>query len=213
MFTNLSVTSNELLSNLQTLWPNTATAPSFYARLLQLYPSTSFSNPAYLSDPIFSDYTTIATTTSGGAIADPATFYQRQTIFADAFVNCPIYYVATAVVDASMPLWKLLFAAGLEIHSATQSLLLMSSDTQSPLEYAIWMKYYFLSFIVANDPNASPMVEGKPEWPQYLSVGSTPDELSLRVLQFNQTSVGVGLDNDISGICDFWHGQSYCIRN
>lgn len=215
IFTNLSISSSEVVSDLQTLWADTGSSSSFYTRLLQLYPLSSFdATSGFLSDPIFMNYSAIAVSaSSAGSIADPPAFYQRQTIFADVFVNCPTYYVANALVDAGVPVWKLQFAAGLEIHGATMSYLLSSSQLSSPVEYGAWMKDYFISFIVSHDPNASPMMQGKVEWPQYLSVSDDTNELSFLVLEFNQTEVGVVQDRDASARCDFWHGQSYQVRN
>jgi len=207
IFTNLSIRSAEVEPDLENIWPNARNNSAFFTRLFELYPASAFTG-TYLSDPIQANYSALA---SPDSIVQATAFYQRQTIFADAFVTCPTYYVASAFVDAGVPVWKLRFAAGLGIHSATQPYLFSAPAAQTNPTYGAWVKDYWISFIVFGDPNASPMVVGKPQWPQYLGVNGT--DASFQVLEFNKTNVGTNIDADASARCDFLHGQSYRIRN
>lgn len=90
IFSNVSETMmSEEVVDLDELWPNAR--QSFFDRLYQIYPGSDFNS----------------------------TFFQRQQIFGDAFVACPTYYMATAASDYGLPVWKLIFDAGTEVHGST----------------------------------------------------------------------------------------------
>lgn len=80
-------------TNFMVLWPSAGSA--FFTRLYQLYPRSSFNS----------------------------TFFQREQIFGDFIIDCPTYYMATAASNAGLPVYKLVFYAGSELHAATQSFL------------------------------------------------------------------------------------------
>lgn len=75
-------------TDLQTLFPYAK--QSFFSRLYQLYPDMHFNS----------------------------TFYQRAQLFGDFIIDCPTYYMATAVSNWGVPTWKMIFDAGSEIHGS-----------------------------------------------------------------------------------------------
>lgn len=94
-------TAAESQADLQTLWP--AAKTSFFDRLYQLYPREAYNS----------------------------TFWQRQYLFGDYIINCPTYYMASAMADAGLPSYKLVFNAGTQLHGATSPFLLQPNDSES----------------------------------------------------------------------------------
>jgi carboxylesterase type B len=89
-FSNQSVLTTEgTTADLQQLFPNAK--QHFFDRLYQLYPPEAYNS----------------------------TFWQRQTLFGDFIVNCPTYYMATAMADEGIPTYKMIFNAGDQLHGAT----------------------------------------------------------------------------------------------
>ena len=84
-------TTTQEIQDLATLFPNAK--KSFFTRLFELYPRSDFNS----------------------------TLFQRQTLFGDFVINCPTFYVASAVSDAGKPVYKMVFDAGTQIHGALQS--------------------------------------------------------------------------------------------
>ena len=73
------------------------------------------------------------------------------------------------------------------------------------------IKDYFLSFATNLDPNARSFSgTSKPFWPQYTAGVSN---VTFAVMDVNYTMMGVTEDFDASPQCDFFHGQSYVVRN
>lgn len=156
------------------------------------------------------NYTDLAAATPAGAIADPEVFYQHAEIFGDSLIICPSYYVATSCANVGVPVYKLTFASGLEYHSATVPYLFSASDGN---EQAMWMKDYFSSFIVSQDPNGNSSIQGKPLWPQYTSNPISTSGSGFQVMGFNQSDVGVRADTDVGSRCNWWHLQNHIVRN
>jgi carboxylesterase type B len=75
----------------------------FFDRLYQLYPTEAYNT----------------------------TFWQRQTLFGDFIINCPTYYMASAMADAGIPTYKLIFNAGNQLHGATGAFVFESNDSPS----------------------------------------------------------------------------------
>lgn len=72
------------------------------------------------------------------------------------------------------------------------------------------MKDWFLSFATDLDPNVKSYTNvSKPYWPQY----TTPGVGNLSIMDVNYTMMGVIPDTDANTGCDFFHGQSYAVRN
>jgi carboxylesterase type B len=94
-------TASDAQADLQTLWP--AATTSFFDRLYQLYPREAYNS----------------------------TFWQRQTLFGDYIINCPTYYMASAMADAGLPAYKLVFNAGTQLHGATSPFLFNPNDSES----------------------------------------------------------------------------------
>lgn len=94
-------TAAETQNDLQTLWP--VAKKSFFDRLYQLYPLESYNS----------------------------TFWQRQYIFGDYIINCPTYYMASAMADYGLPAYKLIFNAGTQLHGATAPFIFSRNDAAS----------------------------------------------------------------------------------
>ena len=79
------------------------------------------------------------------------------------------------------------------------------------------MKDWFISFVTDLDPNAKSFSDttlDKPVWPLYNpQLGTQGDVPEFAVMDVNYTQIGVIPDLDVSDKCDFWHGQSYVVRN
>lgn len=72
------------------------------------------------------------------------------------------------------------------------------------------LKDYYLGFVINQDPNSiSNSGVEKPYWPQYSTAASS----DFTILDFNYTMIGTNRDRDASPRCDFFHGQSYVVRN
>ncbi|GAM86419.1 hypothetical protein ANO11243_044330 [Dothideomycetidae sp. 11243] len=156
---------------------------SFFSRLYSLYPAKNFND----------------------------TVSQRQQIFGDFIIDCPTYYMATAASDHGLPTWKMVFDAGTELHAAT-SPFLYNTGTGSTGNTRLGniMKDWFLSFAIHMDPNMQSFTNAeKPYWPQYQAVSS----LNLTIINVQDTKISVRADTDASPQCDFFHGQSYAVRN
>ncbi|PNS20113.1 Secreted lipase [Sphaceloma murrayae] len=182
LFSNTSATTeSEALSDLQSLFPYAK--QSFFARLLELYPSSAFNS----------------------------TFFQRQQLFGDFVINCPTYYMTTALSDYSVPTYKLIFNAGSQLHGATLPFLFSTNASAiNNATLALAMKDWFTSFAVHLDPNVESWSGiQKPNWPVYQG----GDAGGFSIMSVNYTEVGVVQDADASAQCDFWHGQSYVVRN
>ncbi|TKX18785.1 hypothetical protein C1H76_9046 [Elsinoe australis] len=139
-----------------------------------------------------------------------SSFFQRQQLFGDFIINCPTYYMATATSDYGVPAWKLNFNAGSQLHGATVPFLFSTNSSQinnATLGYI--MKDWFLSFTIHLDPNVQSFTNvSKPNWSQY----QQGDDV-FNVMSVNYTQIGVVPDADASAQCDFFHGQSYVVRN
>ncbi len=156
---------------------------SFWTRLYELYPSSAFNS----------------------------TFFQRQTIYGDYIINCPTYYMASTVSDFGLPAYKLVFNAGSEEHGATRPFLHnTNASTINNATLALWMKDWYLSFAINQDPNAQSFSGvSKPYWPAY----NLPGSMNFTVMDVNYTMVGPVQDFWASGGCDFLRGQSSVVRN
>jgi len=72
------------------------------------------------------------------------------------------------------------------------------------------MKDYYLGFVLNLDPNSvSNSGTPKPQWPQYSPAGAT----DFTVMDVNYTMMGAIPDMDANARCDFFHSQSFVIRN
>ena len=72
------------------------------------------------------------------------------------------------------------------------------------------MKDWYLGFAINLNPNSvSNSGTSKPPWPEYSTVGGA----GFTVMDVNYTMIGAVPDFDASARCDFFHGQSYVVRN
>ncbi|KAH8804575.1 Alpha/Beta hydrolase protein [Xylogone sp. PMI_703] len=166
--------------------------PSFYARLYNLYPRSDFNS----------------------------TFWQRQTWFGDVVVNCPTYYAAKAFTDLaqnSSAVFKLVFSAGNQLHGATSPFIFPSGRNWEGVNnqtIANIMTNYFISFVVAHDPNPLRWPEA-PFWHSYLDAkaASVDGSGTFNVMSVTYNSIGNTPDPDAGPRCDFLYGQSYALSN
>jgi hypothetical protein len=190
--TDLGTSQTYETSDAQNLFP--FAGPSFFSRLYQLYPASAFNS----------------------------TYFQRSSYFGDFIINCPTYQMATAMTDHgynSSAVFKLVFAAGSQLHGAT-SAFLASNITGFPAAnnatIAEIMSNYWISFTVAHDPN--PLRSSKaPVWPSYMSGGkgtiANGESVGFDILTITYGSVEVGRDPDASPQCDFFSSKGYTLRN
>jgi hypothetical protein len=173
---------SEEVIDLQSIFPSGP--PSFFTRLYQLYPASSFNS----------------------------TLFQRQTIFGNFIIDCPTYYMASAVSDWGLPAYKIIFNAGTELHGATRPFLHSTNASEiNNATLALIMKDWYASFAVNLDPNAvSYSGTVKPYWPAY---GDVSEEGGFAIMSVNYTMMGGRPDPDAAPRCDFFRGQSYAVRN
>lgn len=124
-FSNMSQTTQvEQVMDAMDLFPYAG--PAFSSRLYQLYPRSDYNS----------------------------TFFQRQTWFGDFIINCPTYYMASRAVDVNRNMsavFKLTFAAGSELHGATQPFLQNADIDWSGANnrtLAEIMTAYWISFVL-----------------------------------------------------------------
>lgn len=199
-FSNQSLsTIEEQVSDVQTLFPDAR--HSFITRLFDLYPQADYNS----------------------------TFFRRAKWFGDFIINCPTYYMATAASDWGSPVYKLRFAAGNELHGAIGPFVESEDLDGAPLDTPFIsiantapgtgnnetlgniMRDYYVSFAVASDPNAKTYTAdvAHPYWPTYMN----EQDRNSSVLDVTYSSIRVDRDSDASPQCDFFHGQSYVVRN
>lgn len=184
IFSNMSeTTQSEEETDVQQLFP--FAKQSFFTRLYSLYPLSAFNS----------------------------TFFQRQTLYGDFIITCPTYYMATATSDYGLPVYKLIFDAGAQTHGATRAFLgFTPGDNGNNATLSLIMKDWFISFTQELDPNTvSYSNASKPNWPLY----QTPGTDGFSVMSVNYTEIGARSDYiyDATDRCDFFHGQSYVVRN
>ncbi|KAL4962577.1 Alpha/Beta hydrolase protein [Aspergillus stella-maris] len=201
-FTNFSIASpSEVKADLQQLWPDAG--PSFFNRLLNThYPWANFTG-SFWDDPFYSS----AANTVPSPINNSA-FYQRAETFGDAVINCPTHFLSNTVSDARLPVYKMRFAAGLQIHGATSSFLLFANEANSNATLAAVMKAYLLSFALELDPNVQ-RAPSSPFWPLYANSNAG----ELNAVQVDNEAINTIRDKDASSECDFLHRQPYSVRN
>lgn len=89
LFTNRSLaTTTEMTQTLENLFPYAK--QSFFSRLFQLYPRSDFNS----------------------------TVFQHSAILGDSIIACPSSYFSAALSDYGIPVWKMIFYAGTELHGA-----------------------------------------------------------------------------------------------
>jgi carboxylesterase type B len=81
-------TEDHDIESIKTLFPSAT--PSFISKLLDLYPASDFLSA----------------------------FLRHAEWFGDFIINCPTYYMATAISKMGYPVYKLRFAAGKKVHGS-----------------------------------------------------------------------------------------------
>lgn len=207
-FTNFSTSTwDETVENLKVLWPE-ATA-TFFDRIQQLYPLSDFSG-AYFDDAFFSSQTADFLESSANlSVRTNSEYWRAQQIYGDYVINCPTYYQAVAFSEHNLPVYKLIFNAGTELHGAPQSFFQSAASETPEPNLARAMLGYWTSFTATLDPNAiSYSNASKAVWPEY-----TGNQTDFRVLEVYPTSFEVRPDSDANARCEFLYGRSRVVLN
>ncbi|EJU06449.1 alpha/beta-hydrolase [Dacryopinax primogenitus] len=209
IFSNLSVTTmEEELEDMLNLFPYAG--QSFINRLYELYPLSAYNSTFYHRAQVFDILRAVCLL----FFAFNSTFYHRAQLFGDAVVECPTYWLSSAVSDAGLPVYKVLFYAGSEVHGATSPYLYFENNDGTYMAndtIGAYMKDWMVSFTTHLDPNAvSYSGLDKPYWPVW-SDQSTG--LGWNAMDVNFTEIGVVRDYDVSERCDWFHSQNAVIRN
>lgn len=109
--------------------------------------------------------------------------------------------------------FKLTFAAGSELHGATESFLFANTTNfvgANNATLAEIMTSYWISFTVTHDPN--PLRSAKaPVWPSYISggegTGEDGESVGFSTLGVTYTDIAVNEDPDASAQCDFFGSE------
>lgn len=89
-------------------------------------------------------------------------------------------------------------------------LTIVDIGTSNNATIASILRDYYISFAVLLDPNAKSYTNiPHPHWPTYQTAGSS----GFSVLNVTYTDISITPDQDASARCDFFHGQSYVVRN
>ncbi|KAK3069600.1 hypothetical protein LTR53_011947, partial [Teratosphaeriaceae sp. CCFEE 6253] len=135
-----------------------------------------------------------------------STLFQRSAIYGDYIINCPTYYMASAVSKQNLAAYKLVFDAGSQLHGATKPFL-HSVNQSNNLTLARAMKDWYLSFAIHQNPNKQSWTSvKKPNWPAY-------NVQDYKVMDITYTTMGAKRDSWASTGCDFFKGQSSVVRN
>jgi len=87
---------------------------SFFTRLYQLYPASSYNSTVFQRQTIYGNYIT--------GMPLPRMVID-ETLMANTLADCVTYYMASAASDWGQPAWKLIFNAGSQLHGATRPFL------------------------------------------------------------------------------------------
>jgi len=208
-FTNFSTSTwNETVENLKALWPEAGA--TFFARVEQLYPLSDFSG-TYFDNEFFSSQTAdLFESSLNFSVKSNSEYWRAQQIYGDYVINCPTYYQASAFSEHNLPVYKLIFNAGTELHGAPQSFF-QSAPTETPEpDLARAMLGYWTSFTTTLDPNALAYSNASTSvWPRYTGGNQT----DFRVLEVYRDSFKVRSDPDANARCEFLYGRSRIVLN
>ena len=210
-FTNFSTSSwNQTVENLKVLWPEAGA--TFFDRVEQLYPLSDVSG-AYFDNEFFSSQTADFIESSLNiSVKDNSEYWRAQQIYGDYVINCPTYYQASAFSEHDLPVYKLIFNAGTELHGAPQAFFQSAPPETSDPELARAMLAYWTSFTTTLDPNSITYSNAsRPVWPRYTGCGSNQTE--FRVLEVYPDSFEVRADPDANARCEFMYGRSRVVLN
>jgi hypothetical protein len=208
VFTNFSTSTwNETVENLQVLWPEASS--TFFARVEQLYPLSDFSG-TYFDNGFFSSDTANLLESSLNLSANNSEYWRAQQIYGDYVINCPSYFQASAFAEHDLPVYKLIFNAGSELHGAPGPFFTTAASQSTDPKLARDMVGYWTSFTATLDPN--PILYSnisRKVWPRYTGGNQT----DFRVLKAYSDSFEVGSDPDANARCEFLYGRSREVLN
>jgi hypothetical protein len=133
----------------------------------------------------------------------------------------PTNYIATAATDYntnSSAVFKMIFAAGTQLHGATGVFLFSNVTNAWPgannETIAKILSDYFLSFTMTLDPNSLRSANA-PFWPSYIDGApgnaSIGEDVGFTILDIAYSSISTKMDPDIRPQCDFWAAQPFFI--
>lgn len=208
-FTNFSTSSwNQTVENLRVLWPKAEA--TFFSRLEQLYPLSDYSG-TYFDNEFFSSATIdLLDSSLNLTLNGNSEYWRAQQIYGDYVINCPTYYQASAFASNSLPVYKLIFNAGTEIHGAPGTFFTTAPSQSTDPRLASDMVGYWNSFTATLDPNAvSYSNVSRTVWPQYTGGNRT----DFQVLEAYPNSFNVSSDLDANARCEFFYGRSRVVLN
>ncbi|TIA38171.1 hypothetical protein D6C78_04200 [Aureobasidium pullulans] len=211
-FANFSVDSVAMATaNLKQRIP--LAGPSYFARLYELYPLSSYSE-GYFSAAFFQSivYKTLSSYISSVS-TENTVFWRLQEIIGDLQITCVTYWMGSALVNTGQKVWKLKYSTGSFLHGATAAPLFLASSSTTNTTQSDMMKDYFLSFAIDLDPNSfTPPLSNlsRPYWPEYVDAQDYGSGFS--VLEVNETRIGVVTDQDASARCDFLQANAFAAQ-
>ncbi|KAH7138857.1 Alpha/Beta hydrolase protein [Dendryphion nanum] len=138
-----------------------------------------------------------------------STFWRRAAWFGDFSINCPTYYIASSVAAQDLTVYKSVFSAGLQTHSAIFFFLADLIDSPGyNATIASAVKDWYTSFAIHLDPNAESWSNvSKPIWPRYNE--------GAEVMTMNYTQIGAVPDiyYDDTEKCRFLWENGVVVQN
>lgn len=190
---------------------NITTQADYEARVMTLFPSAGSNFLGRLNDYLPLNLT--------GPFAYTSEQERAEYVFGYWTIQCPSYYLASALVDAwsvanatSQPIYKFIYALPTfqtAYHGSYDFLLeayFPPSDTSATAQVVQTIQAYFNNFVINLDPNIPAGNTSAPvEFPEYGS--------SSTILLFNDTVPAEIHDIDASGTCDFFYAHPYVTYN
>jgi carboxylesterase type B len=179
--------------------------------LEQLYPLSDFSGAFFDSDFFSSPILQVIAAAQNVSVSDNSEYWRSQQIYGDYLFNCPTYYQAYAFSEHGMPVYKLAFDAGTQLHGASAPYLTVAPSESSNTELASKMQDYWMSFAATLDPNAISLSNGSSSAPWPLYTGGNGTEFVE--LQVTENATSVRSDRDANARCEFFFGRSGVVWN
>ncbi len=132
----------------------------------------------------------------------------------------PTYYAASAYADHALnqsAVFKLVFAAGSQLHGASVPFIQSTGtnwDGANNKTLARIMSDYYISFVLAHDPNVF-RTPGAPFWKPYMDIpaAGVNGTADFSILSVTYNSVSNQPDPDASPQCDFFYSRDTMVSN
>ncbi|KAL4783857.1 Alpha/Beta hydrolase protein [Aspergillus varians] len=185
---------SEIQPDLEKYWG--VTNETFYQTLLDLYPASDFTSP-----PTGAPHAIVSLTEQGNLTS---VFFRRAAIIGDYSIVCPTNDYATALSAQGVPVYKMAFNAGTQLHASTLAYLFAADSVSGNPTLSAQMKEWFISFIMHRDPNAYATIS-KAAWPLYGS--------EKQVLNVDEYSLSTISDPDANERCAFLNANAHLLKH